>query len=143
MRASAAARTSASARWPARRRSPWTSSTSSTRTCATPSRTASDTASDTAPQTNPPRVTGAGSSCSRDEDVCRPDESSGSVAAVDVAGVDLVADALELVGVPVGDDDVGRGHELVEVTDDARVEEVVLLEGRIVDDDLDALGLDP
>ena len=32
----------------------------------------------------------------------------GSVATVDVAGVDLVPDILELVGVPIGDDDVCR-----------------------------------
>ena len=75
-----------------------------------------------------------------------PDVTSGTrsaVAAVDVAGVDLLRDVGEHVGTPIGDDDVRPRLELVEVPDDLGVEEGRLVQLGLVDDHLDALGLDP
>ena len=78
----------------------------------------------------------------QDPGASRP-EKFRSVAAVDVARVDPVGHVREHVGTPVCDDHVGPLLELVQVAHDLRVEEQVVLQRRLVDDDLDALGLQP
>src|SRR4051794_29480838 len=66
-----------------------------------------------------------------------------SVVAEEVARVDLVLDVAQLVDEPVGHDDVAPALQLGEVADDLGAVEAVLVELGLVDDDLDALGLDP
>lgn len=67
----------------------------------------------------------------------------GLVAAEEVAGVDFVGDVGQGGVEAVGDDGVGAGLELGEVADHLAAEEGGSGgEGRLVDDDLGALGLD-
>ena len=65
-----------------------------------------------------------------------------SVGAEEVAGVDLAGHVGEVVGHAVGHDHVGLALEGVRVADHARAEELLRLHRGLVDDDLDALGLD-
>ena len=65
------------------------------------------------------------------------------VASEDVAGVDFVAHVVEAAVVAVGYDGVALGFELFEVVDHLGAEEgFPVCEGRLIDDDFRALGLD-
>src|SRR5512132_97937 len=83
------------------------------------------------------------SSCPRFPARNRRRQDPSSVVAEQVARVDLVGDVLQLLDEAVGHDDVAAALELVEVAHDLRAVEPVVRELRLVDDDLDALGLDP
>ena len=66
-----------------------------------------------------------------------------SIAAEDVAGVDLLLDVIEAGVVAICDDGVATGLELLEVVDDEAAEKGgAVFKGGFVDDDLGTFGLD-